>query len=310
MTTSTRSGQPPRPTASDLFTPWVEHFTSNRALQRRVEEGVDWDAAVPATLTARDRIALVGSLQRFALGEDGDGAHLLGKARDAGDPSYVHALELLVAEEQRHAALFRRGLGHLGAPSLTGHWSDVAFTAVRRALGLRTEIALFLVAETVAMDYFEALARYAPDPVVRGIGRRVALDEVNHVRFQVDRMHLALARVPTPVRSLVRGVWTLAAAGAATVLVVDHAASLRAVGLSPVGAWLGGMRSFRNASRAAVTGDVTGLPGEPDRRPDAASPQPRRNPALLLGPLADPVRALALGPDDADAHAGRGRPAA
>lgn len=248
MTTSTGSGQPPRPTASDHVTPWVQHFASNRALQRRVEEGVDWDAAVPATLTARDRTALVASLQRFALGEDGDDAHLLAKARDAGDPSYVRALELLVAEEQRHAALFRRGLDHLDAPPLTGHWSDVVFTTVRRALGLRTEIALFLVAETVAMDYFEALARYAPDPVVRGIGRRVALDEVNHVRFQVDRMHLALARVPTPVRSLVRGVWTLAAAGAATVLVVDHAASLRAVGLSPVGAWLGGMRSFRIAS--------------------------------------------------------------
>ncbi|TGO04533.1 hypothetical protein [Serinibacter arcticus] len=143
--------------------------------------------------------------------------------------------------------------------------------------------ALFLVAETVATGYVETLARYAPDAVVRGIGRRVALDEVNHVQRQIDRMHLALAPVPAPVRSLLRGVWTLAAAGAATVLVLDHAASLRAVGLTPAGTWLGAMRSFLTASRAAAPGDLAGLPGHrlpgPDDAAAAAADRSARTPA-------------------------------
>ena len=117
------------------------------------------------------------SFQRFELGESGDGRHLLAKAERAGDAQYTRALALLVAEEQRHSGLFARGLDHLGGASLPGHWSNTAFTALRRALGLRTELGLFLVAESVAVEYFGALAAGAPDPVLRAIGRRLENDE-------------------------------------------------------------------------------------------------------------------------------------
>ncbi|GAA1998423.1 hypothetical protein GCM10009777_39640 [Microbacterium pumilum] len=72
---------------------------------------------------------------------------------------------MLVAEEQLHSGLFRRGLRHLGAPPLASHWSDRVFTYLRRSLGLRTELALFLTAEAVAMPYFVVLARSGPDEV-------------------------------------------------------------------------------------------------------------------------------------------------
>lgn len=246
-------------TAPPDFTVWVKHFTSNRRAQAALEASVDWDA--PCTLPPAARRALVRSFQRFELGEDGDGATLLAKARRAGDPVYVDALERLVAEEQRHSALFRRGLDHLGAPTLESHWSDAAFTRLRRLLGLRTELALFLVAESVAMGYFTALADHAPDAVLRGIGRRVETDEVHHLRFQVDRLHQGFATTPRPVRAVVGAVWGAVALGAATVLVVDHAGALRACGLRPRQAWVDGVRTFHRNARLVLSGPRSGMLG-------------------------------------------------
>lgn len=148
------------------FDAWLAHFRANPTRQRAIEGEVDWSQ--PCTLDAATRAAFVHSFQRFELGEDGDGARLLAKAEHAGDVVYLAALRLLVAEEQRHSALFSRGLEHLGGDRLPAHWSDGAFTLLRRSLGLRTEIALFLVAEVVAMRYFVALEQHAPDPVLRG----------------------------------------------------------------------------------------------------------------------------------------------
>ncbi|WP_069386468.1 hypothetical protein [Cellulosimicrobium cellulans] len=241
------------------FAVWVEHFRANRSAQIVMEQGVDWDA--PSTLPSDIRAAFVRSFQRFELGEDGDGARLLAKARRAGDPVYVEALELLVQEEQRHSALFRRGLEHLEAPTLDAHWSDAAFTWLRRLLGLRTELALFLVAESVAMGYFTALASSAPDPVLRGIGRRVASDEVHHLRFQVDRLRQGFTRTPRPVRAVVGIAWGVVALGAATVLVVDHASAIRASGLRPGRAWLDAVGRFRTTAHLVLDDPAAGMVG-------------------------------------------------
>lgn len=239
------------------FTPWVEHFTRNVAVQRAIEREIDWDA--PCTLDATTRRAFVRSFRRFELGENGDGARLLVKAEAAGDLVYLDALRRLVTEEQKHSALFRRGLEHLGAQPVESHWSDSAFTTLRRMLGLRTELALFLVAETVAMGYFTALASAAPDAVLRGIGRRIETDERDHVRFQVDRLRLGFATTPAPVRAVVLASWTVVALGAATVLVTDHAGALRACGLRPARVWVDSLTTFARAARS-VLGDPTAAP--------------------------------------------------
>src|SRR5690606_38813238 len=147
------------------------------------------------------------------------------------------------------------------APTLDAHWSDAAFTALRRLLGLRTEIALFLVAESVAMGYFTALASAAPDPVLRGVGRRIASDEVHHLRFQIDRLRAGFAGTPRPVRALVGAAWGMVALGAATVLVVDHAGALRACGLRPARAWVDAVRRFRASARLALSDDGAGMLG-------------------------------------------------
>jgi rubrerythrin len=232
------------------FQDWLEHFQTNPIRHQEMEATVDWDA--PITMDEATQRAFIRSFQRFELGENGDGKRLLAKAALAGDPTYLAALELLVKEEQKHSALFRRGLDHLHAPILQAHWSDAAFVSLRRMLGLRTELALFLIVETVAMDYFEALADQAPDPVLRGIGRRIANDERDHIRFQIDRLRQGFETAPGWHRRVLGAAWTVIAAGAATVVVLDHRGALRACGLEPVAYWRNAITSFRTAARSVL----------------------------------------------------------
>ena len=85
-------------------------------------------------------------------------------------------------------------------------------------LGLRTELALFLSAETLAMGYFIALADHAPDTVLRGIGRRIAADERDHIRFQIDRLRVGYRHTPGAVRAVIGLAWFFVAAGATSSL--------------------------------------------------------------------------------------------
>lgn len=229
------------------FANWLDHFQRNSALHRELESEIDWNA--PVLLSEREVKAFARSFQRFELGESGDGQRLRAKAAQEGDPIYLAALELLVQEEQKHSALFRRGLERINAPTLDAHWSDAAFTVLRRMLGLRTELGLFLIAETVAMGYFTALAEHAPDPVLRGIGRRIATDEQNHIRFQIDRLRQGFHRTPGAVRAVIGLIWGVIAAGAATVMVLDHGQALRACGLSPAKFWFQATGRFQGAAK-------------------------------------------------------------
>ncbi|GAA1948610.1 ferritin-like domain-containing protein [Microbacterium deminutum] len=232
-----------------VFERWVAHFAANRARHEAIEAGVDWDA--PADLPDAVRTAFIRSFQRFELGEGGDGAHLLHNASRCS-AAQQEALRMLVAEEQEHSGLFQRGLRHLGAPPLAGHWADRVFTQLRRSLGLRTELAVFLTAEAVAMPYFVVLARCGPDEVIRGIGTRIALDEEHHLAFQIDQLRLGFAALPALVRVLLFGVWWCVAVGAATVVAIDHGAALRTCGLSVGSYWGAALRSFRRAAAAVL----------------------------------------------------------
>jgi hypothetical protein len=251
---------------------WVANFQANSDRHRVLEAGIDWDT--PATIDGRTRRGFVRSFQRFELGESGDGARLLNLAATAGDPAYSKALELLVQEEQKHSASFGRALKHLDATPLESHWTDAAFTRLRRLLGLRTELGLFLIAESVAMEYFRALAARAPDPVLRAVGRRVAEDEENHIRFQIDRLRVGFSDTPALGRVFVGAGWSVVAAGAATVLVVDHYAALRACGISAPAYWGRAMRIFLSAAQSILAQPHAPLLG-PAQKPFPDVPEVR-----------------------------------
>jgi hypothetical protein len=215
-------------------------------------------------------------LQRFELGESGDGVSLLAKAGRAQDPTYVAALELFVIEEQKHSELFRRALEYLQYPTLASHWSDAAFIRLRRALGLRFELTLFLVAEVVALHYFAALRDGVPDRNLRAMAVRILADEEEHVHFQVQRLAEGFARTPGAGRAFVRATWWALATGAAIVVAVDHGKALRVCEVRRASFVRRALRSFRG-----VVTDVFNTDGPGTRRllahrsRTSRTPQPR-----------------------------------
>lgn len=235
------------------YEPWLNYFRANPQRHDVFDAAIDWEAATP--MTAGQASAIARSLQRFELGEGGDGERLLAKAEIAGDSVYTDALKLFVVEEQKHSALFLRSLRYLSYPPLTSHWSDRAFVFLRRALGLRTELMLFLVAESVALEYFRALYDGAPDPVIRLVAARVLTDEQEHVRFQVQRLVDGYSGAARPVRVLIHGLWWGIACGAAVVVAWDHRAALRVCGVPSRRFLPAALREFARASSAVMRPD-------------------------------------------------------
>ena len=209
------------------FGRWVDHFEANSDVHRRVDAAIDFDA--DCTVPDSARRPLIASVRRFQLGESGDGRQLIRNAERAGDPEYVRAITLFVAEEQQHAALLLRLLGYLGGTPMSRHWSDAVFVRLRRLLGLRTELMVLTVAEVVALSYYGGLAAAGPDPVTRAVAARIVDDENAHVRFQRDRLHAGFADSRTPVRLLGFVLWWVVAVGATVVVAVDHRGVLDAI---------------------------------------------------------------------------------
>ncbi|WP_199733368.1 ferritin-like domain-containing protein [Micromonospora sp. BL4] len=206
------------------FEEWVHRFT-DRAERRRLDGDPAWSAARPL-----DR-ALIRSLQRFQAGEDGDGANLIRKSDLAGDPHYLAAIRLFVAEEQNHARLLKQLLLSAGASTIDGHWSDRVFVALRRALGLRLELLTLMVAEVVALRYYRAVRDGTTDPLVTDVGGRILADEQSHVPFHSQRLGEGFAGFGRPARAAVAAGWWVLLLGAACVVAYGHGAALRVLGV-------------------------------------------------------------------------------
>lgn len=208
----------------DEFAKWVRDFEDER--ERRIALGdPDWGggAVLPPAVWA--------GIQRFQVGEDGDGANLVAKADQAGDPDYARAVRLFVAEEQNHARMLARLLAAGGMPVLSGHWSDTVFVRLRRLMGLRLELLVLMIAEVVALRYYRALRDGAGDPLASEVAGRVLADEERHVPFHCARLHASLAELPRAARRPVLAGWRLLLLVVCAVVAVDHGAALRHLGV-------------------------------------------------------------------------------
>ncbi|MGO4444793.1 ferritin-like domain-containing protein [Mycobacterium sp. 2YAF39] len=149
---------------------------------------------------------------------------------DAAIDFDADAIGHFVAEEQQHAALLLRLLGHLGGTPMSKHWSDSVFVRFRRVLGLRTELMVLTVAEVVALSYYGGLSASGLDPVTRAVAARIVDDERAHVQFQRDRLHAGFADSPAASRILALVLWWGVAMGATVVVAIDHRGLLDAIG--------------------------------------------------------------------------------
>ncbi|MET7453912.1 ferritin-like domain-containing protein [Streptomyces sp. NPDC005574] len=206
------------------FAKWTRRFEDEREL-RRTRGEPDWGRS--ATLHP----AVWASIQRFQVGEDGDGANLAGKADQAGDADYAQAVRLFIAEEQNHARLLARLLAAGGIPTLNGHWSDTVFVRLRRLMGLRVELLVLMIAEVVALRYYRALRDGTNDSLTSDVAGRILSDEQRHVPFHCERLHASVAELPRAARRPLMILWRLLLLAVTLVVAADHGLALRQLAL-------------------------------------------------------------------------------
>ncbi|HJT76302.1 MAG TPA: ferritin-like domain-containing protein [Gemmataceae bacterium] len=206
---------------------WLAHFRRNR--QRRPEP--DWQA--PVTLAADAVRPLVRSLEQFQLGDGGGPACLIAWDAEEVRASSGGARALVdqwFTEEREHARLLGAAVARFGGRCVRGHWSFTAFCLVRKYLGVRFELTVLLLTEIVSTVYYRLLRRHGNDPALRSMCGLILRDEMGHVAFHRDR--LASTARDSGARY---GPWwevRFRALGlmAASVLWVNHAPALRALG--------------------------------------------------------------------------------
>ena len=176
------SGRPSPSSSAD----WCAYFRANA----RSLLAIPWERG--AEISDSERRAIVESVLGFQLGESSEGRHLVRCAEEyalrAGDPHYLEAVRLFIREEQRHARDLGRFLTLAGASLLSRTWPDTVFRWLRHRAGLELSIFVLIVAEIIAKVYYAALREATASRVLRRLCDQILGDEVEHVRFQSERL--------------------------------------------------------------------------------------------------------------------------
>jgi hypothetical protein len=244
---------------------WIEHFRRNK----RARPEPDW--AAPVTLPPAAVRPLVRSLEQFQLGDGGGPACLIAinasrfRGRDAATETLV---DLWFEEEKEHARLLERAVARFGGRCIRGHWSFTAFCGSRKWFGVGFELTVLLLTEIVSTVYYRLLRRHGgpADPALRAMCKLILRDEAGHVAFH--RARLASEGAPSRYGPLWAAGFTLLGLGAATMLYVNHAPGLRALGATGAefyrGAWQELSLFVRRLRREAAACRAAPVPGTPD----------------------------------------------
>lgn len=229
-----------------LGTTWLAYFDGNAREDRAPAPTLA--AELPRALHA----SLAESLGRFQLGESAGGKihEEIATLKDPVlDACTRRAIQRYIEEEWRHARELALIIGALGGQLQRAHWTNAAFTACRRLLGLRTKMMTLAIAEVVGIVYYRALAVGLPSQSLADSLNRIANEEARHLDFQAAFFESALLLTPRSWRSVYR--WLLITLmlavllGACVVLWLDHRSLLARVGLGPRAV---GTRAWRELS--------------------------------------------------------------
>lgn len=213
--------------------------------------------------------ALIHSLQRFELGESGEGTHLKAVAARLGDPTYQQAISLFIREEQDHSQWLGAILDALGTPRLHWHWSDALFIMLRRRMGLKTEICVLLVAEMIAKRYYAALRDGGMAEEARRLFAQICEDEEGHLAFHTAFLTAAFRRHSAPICLTIWLLWWGFYRLACLAVLIDHRGILRQVRVPPTVFWRDTGRIF-----AGIVGQIFGGEGDIARR-ETSPPLPQ-----------------------------------
>ena len=205
--------------------------------------------------------AIARSLQRFHLGEAGEGrvAHEAEVSDDpALDEAARRAIGLYVREEGRHAREVAGLLAAIGSHTARRHWSESLFRRGRRSLGLRTKMMTIASAEVVGIVFYGMLRDHGPTDPIRRLGEVICEDEVQHLAFQAEWFAHAVRTARGPRRAVVAaGVgaeFVVIVGSAIGVFTLDHGPLIRAMGLRRRDVAAKCARVAASALRRAVTG--------------------------------------------------------
>ena len=276
----------PAPTTSIA---WLAYFEHNRNALLEIP----WHAG--AELTARERHAVARSLQEFQRGESSEGHHLHRYARDyaarTGDHEYLQALELFIAEEQRHARDLGRFLTLNGIPLVKATFTDNVFRELRHVVGtLEISIAVLITAEIIAEVYYAAIGRATNSSILLRLCEQIIQDERRHVQFQsqqLSRLRAGRGRLPFAMTLFLQRLLFM---GACVVVWIFHRRALTAGGLGLKSFWSAARRHFRAAF-------------SPHRLQNAHATAPAYRGDLALGDRIDP-----RDPSWSGRHPSRGQP--
>lgn len=206
---------------------WIQRFNRNR--QNRPEP--DWSA--PVNIPPDVLAPVLKSVEQFRLGDGGGPASLIAFDRESfrsRTDEMRQIVGLWFAEEAEHARLLGCAVRRFNGRIITSHWSFTAFCLCRRLLGVRFELQVLTLTELVSTAYYRMLRAYSPDGPLAAMCELILRDEGGHVAFHRDR--LADAGCPKPgLRGLLWRVQFLVCGYAAgTMLWVNHAPCLKAIG--------------------------------------------------------------------------------
>ena len=211
---------------------WLRYFEYNRDHR----EPIPW--ATCENLDApRLRKAFVRSLQKFQIGESGEGRHLRKLSAATGDGPYAQAMELFIREEQRHAELMSGILTRLNAPLLTSDWTDNCFVLMRHLSGLHTELLVLLLPEMIAKVYFDTLRKGFSNPALNAVFTQILRDEEGHLAFHADYLNKAFAKKSFARRMLVQLLWRVVYRVVCLIVYADHGSLLRELGVGAAEFW-------------------------------------------------------------------------
>jgi len=256
---------------------WLDYFEGNA--RSDCAPGAGLRSEVPAPLHA----PLAVSLGRFQLGESAGGKiheDMRAHPDPALDVATRRSVQLYIEEEWRHSRELAMMIRALGGQVQTAHWTNGAFTACRRILGLRTKMMTLAIAEVIGIVYYRALARGVGSPALAVSLRRIADEESQHLDFQAaffdHAISLVRARLQRPYRWLLQAMMLAILAAALLVLLVDHGRVLQSAGASVRGVVSASWQEL--ARRRFLT--PTPVAGSPRRR------SPRSAPLASAPPLA------------------------
>jgi hypothetical protein len=209
---------------------WLNHFEYHALHPRCAAHGLS------DVLRPDERELIANSLATFQLGEQSEGRSLLRAAERfaAGQvPHLPRIIELLIQEEQRHAALLRAFMQDHRMPLKRNHWTDRSFRFLRRLAGLELYVSVLICAELIGNVYYRALESVTDCERLQVLCRTLVADELAHVGLESQLLFTLRAGRAARLRELTQAAHRIFFASTAAVVWLTHRSVLRSAGHSP-----------------------------------------------------------------------------